>query len=122
MYSKDMKQYCDAVGKTPTELLALKIEGLRNVATEKEFQAEDLLDNYLYNTPDVTVHIKVSILCAVKSFYKANWRELNSNVGKNLSLPEPQGELQNCKTLKKWKKQWLTRETKLSCGFWKAHQ
>ena len=24
----------------------------------------------------------------MKSFYKANWRELNSNVGKNLSLPE----------------------------------
>jgi len=23
IYSQDMKQYCDAVGKTPTELLAL---------------------------------------------------------------------------------------------------
>ena len=92
MYARDLKRYCDAVAKTPTELLALKIEGLRNVATEKEFQAEDLLDSYLYNTPDseVTVHIKIATLCAVKSFYKANWRELNSNVGKNLSLPEPQ--------------------------------
>ncbi len=99
MYSHDMKQYCDAVGKNPTELLALKVEGLRNVATEKEFQAEDLLDSYLYNTPNVTDHIKVSILCAVKSFYKANWRELNSNVGKNLSLPlNHKSELQNSKT------------------------
>jgi hypothetical protein len=68
MYSHDMKQYCDAVGKSPTELLALKVEGLRNVATEKEFQAEDLLDSYLYNTLNVTDHIKVSILCAVESF------------------------------------------------------
>jgi hypothetical protein len=74
MYSRDLKRYCDAVGKTPTELLALKVEGLRNVATEKEFQTEDLLDAYPYNTPDVTDHIKVSVLCAVKSFYKANMR------------------------------------------------
>ncbi len=50
MYSKDMKQYCDAVSKTPPELLALKVEGLRNVATE-EFQAEDILDSLLYNSP-----------------------------------------------------------------------
>jgi hypothetical protein len=72
MYARDLKRYCDAVGKTPTELLALKIEGLRNVATEKEFQAEDLLDSYLYNTPDseATIHIKIATLCAVKSFYK----------------------------------------------------
>ena len=87
-YSKNFKQYCNAVGKSPPELLAVKIEGLRNVATEKEFQAEDLLNDYLYNTPDVTDHLKISILCAVKSFYKANWRELNGNVGKNLSAPE----------------------------------
>jgi hypothetical protein len=45
MYSKDLKLYCDAVGKTPKELLDLKVEGLQNVATHKEFQAEDLLDN-----------------------------------------------------------------------------
>ncbi len=92
MYSRDLKRYCDAVNKNPTEILALTVDGLRNVATEKEFQAEDLLDNYLYNTPDeeVTVHIKISTLCAVKSFYKANWRELNNNVGKNLSVPEPE--------------------------------
>jgi hypothetical protein len=98
MYSKDMKQYCDAVGKTPDELLKLK-PNLFEIAqmmqkgvagSESEFQAENLLNNYLYNTPDVTDHIKVSILCAVKSFYKANWRELNSNVGKALSLPEPE--------------------------------
>ncbi len=89
LYSKSLKHYCDAVGKTPPELLAFKIEGLRNVTTEKEFQAEDLLDDYLYNNPDVTIHLKILTLTAVKSFYKANWRELNSNVGKNLTVPEP---------------------------------
>jgi hypothetical protein len=29
------------------------------------------------------------VLAAVKSFYKANWRELNSTVGSNIELPEP---------------------------------
>ena len=88
IYMKNLAQYCKAINKNPDELIALKIEGLRNVATPKEFQAEDVLDNYLYNT-DLTDHVKVAIMSAVKSFYKANWRELNSNVGKNLSLPEP---------------------------------
>ena len=59
MYSKDMKRYNDVVGKTPLELLALKVERLRNVASEKEFQAEDFLDSYFYNNPSVTDYIKV---------------------------------------------------------------
>jgi hypothetical protein len=87
MYSKDLKQYCHAVGKSPDELLELKVEGLRNIATAKEFQAEKLLDGFLYNTPDISIHIKISILCAVKSFYKENWRELNKKVGEKLTLP-----------------------------------
>ena len=87
MYSKSLKQYCDAVGKTPDELLELKVEGIRNVGTAKEFQAEKLLDNYLYNNLDVTIHIRISLLCAVKSFYKENWRELNKKVGEKLTLP-----------------------------------
>lgn len=87
MYSKDLKQYCDAVGKNPDELLELKVEGIRNVGTAKEFQAEKLLDSFLYNNPNVTIHIKISILCAVKSFYKENLRELNKKVGEKLTLP-----------------------------------
>jgi hypothetical protein len=100
IYSKDMKQYCDAVGKTPDELLKFKPnlfelvqmmqQGTANA--DSEFLAENLLDSYLYNTPDeeVTIHIKLSIMSAVKSFYKANRRELNSTVGKNLTPPEPE--------------------------------
>jgi len=77
MYTKYLEQYCKAVNKNPDELIALKIEGLRNVATAIDFQAEDLLDKYLCK-PNITDNIKVAILCAVKSFYKANWRELNA--------------------------------------------
>jgi hypothetical protein len=88
MYTGYLAQYCKGVNKNPDELIALKIEGLRNVATAIEFQAEDILDKYLCS-PEITDNIKVSILCAVKSFYKANWRELNANVGKNLSVPQP---------------------------------
>lgn len=88
-YTKYLHQYCQAVQKNPDELIALKVEGLRNIATEKEFQAEQLLNNYLYDNTDLTINIKLSVWNAVKSFYKANWRELNKNVGKELTKPEP---------------------------------
>ena len=39
VYLSRLKQYCQAVGKNPDELTALKVEGLKNIATEKEFQA-----------------------------------------------------------------------------------
>ena len=66
----------------------MKIDGLRNVATEKEFQAEALLNNYLYNN-NLKPNVQTAVLFAVKSFYKANWRELNSNVGTNIESSEP---------------------------------
>jgi len=49
IYVLRLKQYCDGVSKNPDELIALKIDGLRNVATSKEFQAEALLNDYLYH-------------------------------------------------------------------------
>ena len=88
IYVLRLKQYCDAVGKNPDELIELKVDGLRNVATAKEFQAESLLNNYLYNN-NLTSNIQTAVLFSVKSFYKANWRELNSNVGSNIESPEP---------------------------------
>ncbi len=87
IYFTRIKQYCDAVGKNPDELLEYKIDGLKNITTSKEWQAEELLNNYLYNS-GLTEPVKVAVLTAVKSFYKANWRELNSNVGSNISTPE----------------------------------
>ena len=91
-----MKQYCDAVSKNPDELIALKIDGLRNVVTAKEFQAESLLNDYLYHNY-LTCNVQMAVLDAVKSFYKANWRELNSNVGSNIESPEPKKRTRNCK-------------------------
>ncbi len=90
IYSKNFYMYCNAVNKNPEELIALKIEGLKNVATTIEFQAEDLLDNFLYNENNpLTINIKFSVLNTVKSFYNANRRELNK-VGENITRTEPQ--------------------------------
>jgi len=49
VYVLRLRQYCEGVGKNPDELIQLKIDGLRNVATAKEFQAESLLNDYLYH-------------------------------------------------------------------------
>ena len=90
LYIERLEHYCKTVAKNPDELINLKIEGLKNINSEKEWQAEDLLDNYLYS-PDtnLTIHLKSLALSAVKSFYKANWRDLNPNVGSKIELPEP---------------------------------
>jgi hypothetical protein len=40
------KRYCDSVKKTPEQLINLKVEGLQNVGTAKEFQAENLLESF----------------------------------------------------------------------------
>ncbi len=90
IYTKSLHLYCTAVNKNPDELIALKIEGLKNVASAIEFQAEDLLDNFLYDeTTDLTINIKLAVLNATKSFYNANRRELNK-VGEKLTKPEPE--------------------------------
>jgi len=46
--------YCNAVKKTPDELIALKISGLQNVGTEKEWQAEDLTFRYAVEFRNIT--------------------------------------------------------------------
>ncbi|MCJ7793674.1 hypothetical protein MUP42_01940, partial [Candidatus Bathyarchaeota archaeon] len=67
IYLTRLKQYCDAVSKNPDELIALKVDGLRNVATAEEFQAEALLNNYLYNS-DLTSNVQIAVLASAKSF------------------------------------------------------
>ena len=42
VFIRCLDRYCKAVKMNPDELIAFKIEGLRNVATETEFQAERL--------------------------------------------------------------------------------
>jgi hypothetical protein len=78
VYLTRLKEYLDAVGKNPAELIQLKIDSLKNVATAQEFQAEALLNNCLYRN-NLSRNFQILVLSAVKSFYKANWRELNSN-------------------------------------------
>lgn len=43
-YLPNFKRYCDWAKKNPDELIKLKVEGLQNINTEKEFQAENLLE------------------------------------------------------------------------------
>jgi hypothetical protein len=98
IYSNRFFNYCKAIGKNPDELLKMKptmVEIVQMMLQKKDIgainenEAEATLDNYLYNA-NLTEHIKISILAATKSFYKANDRELKSSVGKKLSLPAPE--------------------------------
>ena len=87
-YIRRLKRYCDAVKKNPDELIALKLEGQQNTNTEKEGQAEDLLENYLNNS-GLTPNVQLGILTAVKSFYDSTrFRALAEDVGENIEVPE----------------------------------
>jgi hypothetical protein len=87
-FIRNLKRYCESVNKNPDELIAYKIEGLQNVATQKEFQAERLLEDY-FTKCALTDSPKEMLKNAVISFYKHNWRNLNSNVASNIEKPEP---------------------------------
>jgi site-specific recombinase XerD len=86
-FLSDFKLYCDAVGKNPDELISLKEEGLKNIATEKEFQAERLLEDFFANC-NLKDSVKMMLKSSVISFYKHNWRNLNPNVASNIQKPE----------------------------------
>ena len=60
-YARAFFKYCADTGLNPDELIALKLEGLRNVGTPKEFVAEDLLENYLENS--MCAREKAGIFC-----------------------------------------------------------
>ena len=87
IFIRNLQNYSEAVNKNPDELVAFKIEGLRNVASEEEFQAERLLENYL-SSCSLSISSKEMMKNAVISFYKHNWRNLNSNVASNIQKPE----------------------------------
>lgn len=48
-YLPNLKKYCEFVKMNPDELINLKVEGLKNVNTDKEFLADDLLCNFITN-------------------------------------------------------------------------
>jgi len=74
-YLPSFKKYCDFVHKNPDELINLKIEGLQNISTVKEFLAENTLETFLKNS-EYPLSVKAVIRTTVLSFYKANRRNL----------------------------------------------
>lgn len=74
-YLPNLKKYCDWVKKHPDELILLKIEGLQAINTPKEFQAENLLENFI-STTKFSSAVKDSIRTTVISIYKNNRRPL----------------------------------------------
>ena len=74
-YLPHFKKYCDWANKNPDELIQLKIEGLQNINTSKEFQAEALLEKFISNSKN-TATMKEGIRTAVISFYRNNRRNL----------------------------------------------
>jgi len=71
------KRYCDATNKNPDELLELKLEGMRNVGTNKEFEAENLHNTAISNI-ELTDNLKAQMSAIIRSFYKHNRRPLNT--------------------------------------------
>ncbi|MGD0202460.1 MAG: hypothetical protein ABSC20_00960 [Candidatus Bathyarchaeia archaeon] len=87
IFIRALQKYCQAVKQNPDELINLKIEGLKAVATEKEFGAERQLETYLRNS-GMTDSVKAESKNAIISFYKHNWRNLNPNVASDIEPPE----------------------------------
>jgi len=91
-FTEYFKVYCDAVHKTPDELIALKVKGLQNVGTDKEWLAENLLENYFaetHNKPTARLMLKN----AVFSFYKHNRRSLESQTASNIKNETPESKM-----------------------------
>ena len=72
----NLAKYCKFVNLNPDELINLKIVGLQNINTAKEFIAEDTLESFLTNAK-YPLSVKGSICATVISFYRANRRNLN---------------------------------------------
>jgi integrase len=85
------KFYCDAVKKDPDQLIALKVEGLQNVGTGKEFQAENLLENFFAECKKKPT-AKLMLKNAVFSFYKHNRRALESQTASNIKEETPESK------------------------------
>lgn len=74
-YLPNLKRYCEACGLDPDQLIELKMEGMRAVGTEKEFQAEEMFDLTI-SEMELTESAKSNVSTAITSFYKHNRRPL----------------------------------------------
>lgn len=98
-YLQYFKRYCDLTGKNPDELIELKMEGMRLVGTEKEFQAEELYEDIIKNQVEGE-HPKANMATSVLSFYKHNRRPLSEPM--KFEKPEAKGrqpELEDVETM-----------------------
>ena len=86
-YLPNFKRFCEACDLDPDQLIELKMKGMRNVGTEKEFCAEENFDITI-NELDATESAKSNISTSVLSFYKHNRRPLVEP--KKFERPEPE--------------------------------
>ena len=91
-FTNYFKIYCDTVQKTPEELINLKVEGLQNVGTAKEFQAENLLENF-FSECKMKPTAKLMLKNAVFSFYKHNRRALEGQTASNIKNETPESKM-----------------------------
>lgn len=76
-YVRQLIRYCEATGKTPSELIELKENG-------KKHEIENLLDEFIEEATkaDALNSVVWNIAKAVKSFYKWNYCDLSRGAGK----------------------------------------
>lgn len=91
-FTSYLKLYCDTVKKTPEELISLKVEGLKNVGTEKEFQAENLLEDFFAES-ELRPSAKLMLKNTVFSFYKHNRRALEAQTASNVKNETPESKM-----------------------------
>ena len=78
----------------------MKVQGLKNTGESNEFQAEELLEEYLFSAK-LTNPIKEQIKASVLSFFKHNRRRLDSETAKNISKPTPKQRTPKIEELEK---------------------
>jgi integrase len=84
IFTDYFKRYCDYVNQTPDQLISLKLLGLQNVGTEKEFIAEDLLETYFRENKGMKPTARLMMKNTVFSFYKHNKRSLEPSTASNI--------------------------------------
>ena len=84
IFTDYFKRYCDYVNQSPDQLISLKVLGLQNVGTEKEFTAEDLLEKYFRENKAMKPTAKLMMKNAVFSFYKHNKRSLEGQTASQI--------------------------------------
>jgi hypothetical protein len=70
----------------------LKVEGLQNVGTAKEFQAENLLENF-FSESKMKPTANLMLKNAVFSFYKHNRRALEGQTASNIKNETPESKM-----------------------------